>query len=1100
MAEMAVRLFGALEVIDGAGRPVEVGAPKQRAVLAMLAVDPGRAVPVDRLIAELWAGEAPASATGTLQAYLSQLRRALEPDRPPRTPPRLLLTREPGYLLAVRPGQVDLARFAAHAEDARRALRGGDHAAALADLDRALALWQGDPLAEFAGFGFAQPVRARLGELRAAALEDRAEARLALGDAASCVADLEQLVDAHPYRERMWGLLVLALYRSRRQAEALGALRRVRALLADELGLEPGPELRALERAVFEQSPELDAPPAPASPAPASPAPASPANAPTRPAEAGPGPSDGLVGRGPERDTGAALLAAARAGRGGLLLLAGEAGVGKTRLARAVAEEAAALGVRTAWGRCAEDTGAPPFWPWLQVLRDLGVPGADLLLGQGAGGMSPFALHSAALEALTGGPEPRLLVLDDLHWADASSLRLLTFAAAELHRRPVLVVATLRPEPGGAPEQLTDALGALAREQGVTRLDVPPLTVAEVGAYLERTGNPGGPRLAARLHERTGGNPFYLGELLRLPAAERGLGLRVPPGVREVISRRVARLPEGTGALLRTASVLGREFGPEMLSAVSGAQVPDVLSRLEPAVAVGLLTELPDGFDYAFAHPLVRDALYSGLSRLERARAHLGAGAAVEAAPGLDRAVRLPALAHHYGMAAPVGGAAKAVEYASAAARQAAAQHAHHEAAGHWERALDALGSADPERRRGLLVELGLAHHARGDVAGARASLETAIDLASEAGDRDTLIRALAVFGGHSQWMFRAYGEVDARIVALLRELLAGPLPDARRAELLGTLALELHYGPDRADGEALAAEAVAIARRLGDPALLARTLNNQVLVLYVMGREAERAAALREMLAVPGLGGQAECVARIFLATSLIRDGDLPGCRAELRRVADLAEAMRDRAIHAMTAIAETAALTLEGRWAEVEQVVERYTSLLEGSTMYGLEFCRWNGLMTARRALGDAGGLLDGLLAEAETTEPLRPTAVLALLESGDEAGARALMARWGTEIRRTWTEDFHAAVWGRIAARLGTPDPAELYRRLAPHRDELVIAGIGITSWGSVHGVLAELAAALGDRSLAREHAEAARAVHVRLGLAHWAAESERLLAAL
>ncbi|MEY7981362.1 BTAD domain-containing putative transcriptional regulator, partial [Streptomyces pilosus] len=227
---LAFRLFGAVQVEDAAGRTLDLGTRKQRALIAMLALEPGRVVSLDRLIDELWSGEPPAQATRTLQAYIAHLRKVLEPDRPPRTPPRLLLTREPGYLLAAAPGRGDLERFTAAAEEGRTALARGSHTEALRLLDEALELWRGDPLGEFTDERFARPVVSRLAEVRASAEEDRYEARLALGEAAACVPGLEELTGRQPYRERGWALLVLALYRTGRQADALAALRRVRAL------------------------------------------------------------------------------------------------------------------------------------------------------------------------------------------------------------------------------------------------------------------------------------------------------------------------------------------------------------------------------------------------------------------------------------------------------------------------------------------------------------------------------------------------------------------------------------------------------------------------------------------------------------------------------------------------------------------------------------------------------------------------------------------------------------------------------------------------------------------------------------------------------
>ncbi|KAA9375770.1 AAA family ATPase [Microbispora cellulosiformans] len=1116
---MDFRLFGPLEVVDSSGRAVDVGTPKRRAVLAMLALEAGRVVSLDRLIDELWSGEAPASATGTLQAYISQLRRALEPGRAPRTPPRVLLTREPGYLLAIAPGQVDLARFAALAEDGRRMLARGAPGEAADLLRRSLETWRGEPLAEFTAYEFGRPVVARLAELRAAVTEDWFEARLALGDAASCVPDLERLVEDHPYRERLWGLLVLALYRSGRQADALAALRRVRALLDGELGLEPGPELRRLEQAVFGQAPELDgAGPALLTPA-AEPGAAAPVGTTVVPpgTTAAPVVHAGLVARREQTGRVATRLAEARRGRGGVLLVAGEAGIGKTRLAEAAAGEAAALGMTVAWGRCAEDTGAPAFWPWLGVLRDLGrdrradVAEALAALSGGppddapadaAGGDDPrrvlFELHER-VTAVLGAAGPALLVLDDLHWADASSLRLLAFAAGELHRAPVLVLATIRPEPGGDPEQLRDTLAALARERGVERLTLPPFTREDVAAYLAGRDLPDG-RLAALLHERTGGNPFYLGELIRLLDSEHRLdaaSLGVPEGVREVIGRRVGRLPEETRALLEAAAVLGREVSFDALETSCGLGAEEVMLRLEPAVATGLLVEVPGGFDYRFSHALVRDALYAGLGRARAARLHLRAGEALESLPGVEVSV----LAHHFGAASRAGGAVKAVEYAVRAARQAAARCAYDEAADWWGRAVDALGPGDPARRCALLVRRGEALRVVGDVAGGRKALEEAIMLAAGIGERATLIEAVTAFGGMSVWNWRHYGVVDGETVALLERLLREPLGDVERATLLGTLGMELYYSPRRAEGERLAADGVRLARRTGDPRLLARSLNNYLVAAWVSEREDERRRAVEEMLALP-LGPAEETVARVFRMAHLLRAGELAEWDRDLARCTRLTDEIRRPELTGMARIAEAAGRTTRGDWAAAERLADEFTSLIAGFSMWGLDYPGMITLYTCRREQGRVGEVADRLVSRAHDPDmvPLRPVAALAALDAGDPALARRLSERWGGEIRDDWTTEFLAVVWGHLAARLGVPDPAALYRRLAPYGERLVVSGMGGAGWGSTHLVLAELADATGGRDLALRHARRAHEAHLRLGLDHWAGRSARLLAEL
>ncbi|GLX92273.1 AfsR/SARP family transcriptional regulator [Herbidospora sp. NBRC 101105] len=1085
MQPLFFRLFGPFEVRPGDGGPLDLGPPKQRAVLALLALSAGHIVPLDRLVDELWADEAPSSATGTLQAYISHLRRALEPGRAPRTPPKVLLTREPGYLLAVPPGQVDLARFARLAEDGRRMLVRGDHRGALETLDDALGAWRGEPLAEFADYGFARPVAARLTELHASASEDRFDARLALGDAASCVADLERLVVAHPYRERLWGLLTLALYRSGRQADALGAIRRVRALLADELGLEPGPELRRIEKAVFEQSADLPGP-APETPV----AVAAPALAAPR-----------LIARGPQLARVAERVTEARRGRGGIVLVTGEAGIGKTLFARTAGEEARALGLRVVWGRCSEGDTAPAFWPWLQAVRELGDDGreaAALLSGDVAGpaadpGAALYDLHDTVFGALAAGG-PTVVVLDDLHAADIASLRLLEFAAGQVHRRSVLIVATLRPEPGREPEQLSGTLARLAREPGTERLPLPPFGRADVAAFLGRDD----PALAETLYQRTGGNPFYLGELLRLADSEHGL-TEVPDGVREVIGRRVARLPDRTRDLLQVASALGRDVSLDVLSIAAGDSAEAVMSDLEPAVAVGLLAE-SDGFDYRFSHVLVCDALYAGLPRLARARLHLRVGEAMESLPGGDVTARLPVLAHHFAMAARVGGARRAVEYAARAAARACAQLAYDEAVVLYRRALAAHGAADPAKRVELLTELGRAQRATGDVAGAHATLEQAIELAEILGDRGAMAEAAMVYGGVTVWNWRFYGVVDDRMVARLEDLLAGPLEDHQRAALLGTLSLELHYGPRVLEGRPHALEAVEIARRLGDPALLAQTLNNALTAFWTEDGMTRRAAWCDEMLALPGLPKSTELVARIMRMVVTLQRGDLPAWHADLGRCRRLLGEVHRPDLAAMVWVAESTGAALAGRFEESLRYYEADTARLLGSTtMWGLDDCRVLALYVAKEAEGRVGDLADELIAMAHEPvhAPLRTVAVLAAIDAGRTEEARRLAERWSGWTPLDWSHDFITRSWGLVAARIGVPDPAAKYAELAPFAGQFVEMGSSVTCWGSMHLVLAELAAATGRPALAAEHAAAALDVHSRLGLPHLTRRSRELL---
>ncbi|MFB9177306.1 BTAD domain-containing putative transcriptional regulator [Dactylosporangium sucinum] len=1214
MTRLDFRILGPLEVRTPTGEPLDLGARKQRAVLALLLVDPGRVVSLDRIVHGLWAGEAPSSATGTLQAYVSQLRRVLEPDRPPRTPPAVLVTRDPGYALAVAPSQVDAVRFAAAVEAARADLRAGAYDLAERSLTAALGEWRGAPFADFADEEFAVAPAAQLTELRDSAVEELIEVQLATGRPAGAAASAQGLLERHPFRERAWGQLMIALYRAGRQADALAAYRRAREVLDDELGLPPGPHLQALEAAILRQDPDLDPVGGSYVPAlalhdpahrdrtthgvpdiseksgtsgdggrgdeaaggaaqrvaagagplaggqaertaargeafaggpsathreslagrPSATHRAAPAGGPSanhRAALTG-GPSaargatfvgeaagvEPLVGRAAEEQHVADRIAQAGAGRGGVLLVVGEAGVGKSLLAEWAAATAERHGLATAWSRCVEAGATPAFWPWAQVLRALpDTPERrhlrDVLAGRGDSewrredpDAGLFHLHEAVAETLreAAGERPLLVVVDDLHVADASSLQLLAHLAPALHRLPILLLATLRPEAGDADPALREALALLANERGAERLRLGSFTAADIADYLG--GRPGADVVEALL-ERTGGNPFYLKELLRLLASEHPGGwgsaqavvdTGVPESVRDVISRRVSRLPDDTQVLLHAAAVIGRDVSLLVLEASTDRPNEAVLEALEPAVAAGLLTEVPGTWDYRFSHAIVRDTVYGGLSRLQRARLHKQVGEALERAE--DPAL-LPLLVHHFTMAAPLGVADRAVRHARRAAELAMAQLAYDEAARYLETALGATRPGASRDRGRLLVQLGVARRAAGDVAGTRAVLDEALTVATQLGDDELAMDAATLFGGVTLWTWRPYLGVDERMIGILRAQLGrlDPADDRRRAVLLGTLAVELYYSPDRPEGEEHAARAVALARGSGDPDLLVRTLNNYWVAAWVPQREAPRRAVVDELLAIDSLTPTVEVTALVHRMMSRTIAGDLAGFDADLARCVRLAEEIRTPVLGAQVRYARAGRAINAGDWATAERLVGEAFALQEHTSLWGTQWIRLAMLHTSRRFEGRPGDLRDELVrwADEPLLELLRPTAVLAACESGDEDLARELVGRWGTARDHLWCWSFIAFQWGLVAARLGTPDPRELYDEILPFADQWSSVGSGCATWGTLHFVLAELAARLGDPA-ALEHATAALAEHTRVGIAHLVAASRAQVA--
>ena len=261
---MELRILGPFEVCDDAGTEVKIPAGRERALLAVLALRRGEVVSIDALVDALWGERPPSTAAKAVQGYVSHLRRLLEAGG---AADDVIVTQHPGYALRIDAAQVDAARFERLAHEGRRALEDDDPSAALELLDEALALWRGSVLAEFAFEEFAQREIQRLDELRLAAIEDRTDSLLALGRHSELVSELGTLVEANPLRERLRGQLMLALYRTGRQADALDVYRKGRRLLAQDLGLDPGSELQRLEKAILAHDPALDPPELPARPA-----------------------------------------------------------------------------------------------------------------------------------------------------------------------------------------------------------------------------------------------------------------------------------------------------------------------------------------------------------------------------------------------------------------------------------------------------------------------------------------------------------------------------------------------------------------------------------------------------------------------------------------------------------------------------------------------------------------------------------------------------------------------------------------------------------------------------------------------------------------
>ncbi len=895
---IGVRVLGPLDVtVDGA--QADLGGPRQRCVLARLIAAHGQVVSADRLIEDLYADEAPPRALAAVQSYVSHLRRALEPGRAAREHARVLITSPPGYAFRLGAPAVDAWSFE---EEAHQAAGLGDPAAVHSRLAAALSSWRGAAYEEFAGLPWADLEASRLEELRLMAIERLTEAALQLGRAAQVVADLTRLTAEHPLREEAWRLLALALYQSGRQGDALAVLRRARGQLAEQLGADPGPALRQLEEDVLAHAPALSAAhPGPSHARLQSAPPRAPGHA-QQPDQTGSVPAEQLVGRDAELATGMRTAAEAAAGRTRTILVAGDAGAGKTALAGQLSRDLTAQGWTVITGRCPEHEGAPPGWPWAEALRRLArataPPEPQALAALLTDDPSPdsdvaaarFRLHRAVaayLEA-AGRSSPLLVVLDDVHRADAETLAILQSITADLTAARVLVLATFRP--AEVTEQLSDCLAALAGREPA-RVVLGGLDPAAAGELIRATCARTIDSATVRvITARTDGNPFFIRETARLLDSEGTIAAttEVPAGVSDVLRVRIARLPATAQTVLRQAAVISTEADVDVLADVAGVEEDVLVDAIEAGLLAGLVTEPALG-RIRFAHALVRETLYQSLSRLHRARLHARAAAAIEKhTPG-----EVAALAHHFTEAGtdPVN----AARYCRLAAEQAEQRFAYHEAVGLWERAtacLDQVTGASAQDRLDLVLHLVRALAHTGNMRRARSYRHEAVQAAQLTGSPTLTAQVITEFDVPKLWYSHEYGVIDDGLIQAVEQTLAAlPAGDhVLRCRLLSTLAIELE-GARSDRGDQASAQALEMARRLGDPAALTMAINGRYLQSFRHDGLAERQSLGAELLALPGKPVNVEAVAHLMIMLASGGAGDFDTADQHADQAAEIAD-----------------------------------------------------------------------------------------------------------------------------------------------------------------------------------------------------------------
>ncbi len=842
-------------------------------------------------------------------------------------------------------------------------------------------------------------------------------------------------------------------------------------------------------------------------------------------------------------------LSDALGGRGRLFLIVGEPGIGKTRLAAELGDHASRRGARVLWGRCWEGEGAPPYWPWVQLLRSYLREADPETIAQELGAGAPyvaqivpevrerlpalpppatsldgeharFYLFDAIARFLKQAAQtrPLLLILDDLHWADRASLLLLQFVAHELHDAPILVLGTYREAEARQAAEVMEVLAAVARD--AHHVPLRGLREAEVGRVIEAiAGRPASVTLTRTVQQATEGNPFFVDELARLLAAEGRIGVPetltagaypIPQGVREAIRRRLRPCSEACRRVLSVACVVGREFDLPILQQVCELSIERLLGLLGEVLAVGMVVETSASLGrFSFSHALVRETLYDDLGPAEHALLHRRVGETLETLYGTNPEPHLAELAHHFLLAGPTGDPSKATDYAIRAARRASSLLADDEAAEHYERALELLErAAGSERRRtDVLLSLGEALSRVGDPLGARRSFQQAAELSRRQSDPERLARAALGFGGGGFGGVWAVSRMhDAELVSLLEEAAQalGSADSVLRARVLARLATALHYAPGGERRESQSREAVDVARRTHDVGALAYALAARHYTLCGPSDVGERLEIADEILLIAERAGTPDLalLGRGWRLVDLLEVGDLSRAGQEIEAYARRADELR-QPFHAWYATMWRAMhATATGRLQDAERLARDALEIGRRSqeenaaqTFTGQRI----DLLWQEERMDEAIAEHERAVSEYFPIAGWRYSLALSYAKAGRSDDARLELERAARSedggLSHGASRLLHPCFEAETVALLGDSARAgPLYDSLRPHSHLAVVAGHDAVAWyGSVSHYLGLLAVTLGRMDDAAEHFRDAIAMHERAGAHPWVARS-------
>ena len=1093
---LRIRLVGELR-LDLDERPLEtIASGRARSLLAWLAYHPGLH-PRARVASVFWPDGLETSGRASLRTTLAAVRRAL-PDG------------GAGILVAGREhvGIEDGPDVWIDVREIGRLSAAGDH-------DGALALCEGELLSDLQDEWVIVARQAQLDrvvELLVAA-GDRAEAAGELEEAIRCA---RRRLELDPVSEDGARVLMRRLGRAGDGATAVAVFETFRTTLRRELGMAPSADTRRVADELRSALPAAADQPLP--------------DALVRPEHAS------LVGR---REQLAALRGAwrrARAGAAGVVTLEGAAGSGKTRLLSELAEELHRDGATVLAGRCRED-GVVAFAPFTEALRPYvaAAHGAlpdwvvgelarllpELDPGAGAPAGPPQDVRHRLLEAVAAvighaaRRGPVLLVVEDLHWADAATLQMLAHVVWTVGWAPLLVACSIREEDAGGVRALQDLLAELARARRIERVPVAGLAEAEVGrlagAWL---GTGAAAALASVVHGRTGGNPLFVEELVRHlvethpgatgDALVAAASTDVPAGVRSVIDRRLARLPELAAQAVRMAAIAGEDFALADVASACETSEERLAEELDAVVGAGLVDETGAPGQYRFAHALVRAAVLAGTGGTRRALLHRRMAAVLAELPAERRERRVPELARHLLEARPLVDAAEAARWALRAAAQATRGLAYEDAAAVLERAADGELGADDPLRAEVLLALGDARLRAGDGPSAQRCFRAAAAVARAVAAPELLARAALGLAG----LTVTVGPVRDDVRALLEEALGAVADDAPlRPVLLARLAIERYYAQPVTVREELSADALAAGRRTGGRALL-EALGARHVALWSPAHTEERLAIADELIAAASAAGdrEAELQGVNWRVADLFELGEVEALRAAVAAHERLADDLRLPGYAWYAPMWHATLALLGGRLAEAEQhsQVGRRIGAAAHDENAALLF------ETQEFALASARGRItaeqDERVRRRVAHSPARAawlTAVAVRAHAlGDAALARDALAK-GVEDLATMPLDANSLYamtgLGAVAARFGDRRAASaLYPRLLPYGERIVTIARGSYCTGSAWLALGLLATTLGERAAAVAHLEAAVARNDALGAVFYAAASHDALA--